>query len=196
MQLLGHTYMPCDASRDQRSLCAESAYIRRNGIIGSRDCYHAPLGCQLLLVLHTKCMEMTTVVYKTGSHYIHPCWSTELKNEHVVPVSHPLICSRRREIRTRTAQSLSRESGMEKPTWAEDLKPVGVYYEGVVDDATAVVERLTAKDCHHFWHKAIPAATATTTGWQREHPHKEPGWWSELYKVYWLEHWRTMQQIT
>ena len=34
---------------------------------------------------------------------------------------------------------------MEKPTWAEDLKPVGVYYEGVVDDATAVVERLTAE---------------------------------------------------
>ena len=32
---------------------------------------------------------------------------------------------------------------MEKPTWAEDLRPVGVYYEGVVDDATAVVERLT-----------------------------------------------------
>ena len=34
---------------------------------------------------------------------------------------------------------------MEKPTWAEDLRPVGVYYEGVVDDATAVVERLTAE---------------------------------------------------
>ena len=34
---------------------------------------------------------------------------------------------------------------MEKSTWAEDLKPVGVYYEGLVDDATAVVERLTAE---------------------------------------------------
>ena len=39
---------------------------------------------------------------------------------------------------------------MEKPTWAEDLKPVGVYYEGVVDDATAVVERLTAETVTTF----------------------------------------------
>ena len=62
---------------------------------------------------------------------------------------------------------------MEKPTWAEDLKPVGVHYEGVVDDATAVVERLTAES-HHFWHKAI-LATATITGWQREHLRKKPG---------------------
>ena len=34
---------------------------------------------------------------------------------------------------------------MDKPTWAEDLKLVGVCYEGVVDNATAVVERLTAE---------------------------------------------------
>ena len=39
---------------------------------------------------------------------------------------------------------------MKKPTWAEDLKPVGVYYEGLVDDATAVVERLTAETVTTF----------------------------------------------
>ena len=39
---------------------------------------------------------------------------------------------------------------MKKPTWAEDLRPVGVYYEGVVDDATAVVERLTAETVTTF----------------------------------------------
>ena len=57
---------------------------------------------------------------------------------------------------------------MEKPTWAEDLRPVEVYYEGVVDDVTAVVERLTAVRLSPLWHSAIPA-TATITGWQREH---------------------------
>ena len=39
---------------------------------------------------------------------------------------------------------------MEKPTWAEDLKPVGVYCEDLVDDATAVVERLTAETVTTF----------------------------------------------
>ena len=39
---------------------------------------------------------------------------------------------------------------MEKPAWAEDLKPVGMYYEGLVDDATAVVERLTAETVTTF----------------------------------------------
>ena len=29
---------------------------------------------------------------RLGSHYIHPRCSTEVSNEHVVPVSHPLIC--------------------------------------------------------------------------------------------------------
>ena len=45
---------------------------------------------------------------------------------------------------------------MEKPTWAEDLKPVGVYYEGLVDEATTAVERLTAT-----------AETVTTFGTRR-----------------------------
>ena len=39
---------------------------------------------------------------------------------------------------------------MEKPSWAEHLQPVGVYYEGVVDDATTVVERLTAETVTTF----------------------------------------------
>jgi len=39
---------------------------------------------------------------------------------------------------------------MEKPTWAEYLQPVGVYYEGIVDDASAVVERLTAETVTTF----------------------------------------------
>jgi len=39
---------------------------------------------------------------------------------------------------------------MEKPTWAEHLQPVGVYYEGIVDDASAVVERLTAETVTTF----------------------------------------------
>ena len=40
--------------------------------------------------------------YTNGSHYIRPFLGTEVKNEHVVSVSHPLICSRPREIRTRS----------------------------------------------------------------------------------------------
>jgi len=39
---------------------------------------------------------------------------------------------------------------MEKPTWAEHLQPVRVYYEGIVDDASAVVERLTAETVTTF----------------------------------------------
>ena len=58
----------------------------------------------------------------------------------MVPVSHPLICSRSREIRTR--------SRYRNPGWRN--LPVGVYYEGLVDDATAVVERLTAETVTTF----------------------------------------------
>ena len=80
--------------------------------------------------------------YAQGSH---PCLSTKATLEHVFRVSRPLICSRPREIRTRT-----RLSGMEKSSWDEHLQPVGVYYEGVVDDATTVVERLTAETVTTF----------------------------------------------
>ena len=57
---------------------------------------------------------------------------------------------------------------MEKPTWAEDVGPVGVYY----DDATAVVKDSQLR-LSPLWHNAIPA-TATITGWQREDLRKEP----------------------
>ena len=50
---------------------------------------------------------------------------------------------------------------MEKPTWAEDLKPVGVYYEGVVDNTTAVVERLTPETVTTF---------VTRQSWQLQPP--------------------------
>ena len=39
---------------------------------------------------------------------------------------------------------------MEKPSWAEHLQPIGVYYEGIVDDANAVVERLTTETASTF----------------------------------------------
>ena len=58
----------------------------------------------------------------------------------MVPVSHPLICSRLREIRTRRCYR--------NPGWRN--LPVGEYYEGLVDDATAVVERLTAETVTTF----------------------------------------------
>ena len=48
---------------------------------------------------------------------------------------------------------------MEKPSWAEDLQPVGVYYEGVVNDATTVVERLTAETVTTF---------GTRRSWQQQ----------------------------
>ena len=63
---------------------------------------------------------------------------------------------------------------MEKLTWAEDLRPIGVYYEGVVDDATAVVERFTAETVTTLAQRD-PSNSATLTGWQREHLRKEPG---------------------
>ena len=50
---------------------------------------------------------------------------------------------------------------MEKPTWAEHLKPVGVYYEGLVDDATAAVEKLTAETVTTF---------GTRRSWQLQPP--------------------------
>ena len=39
---------------------------------------------------------------------------------------------------------------MEKPSWAEHLQPIGVYYEGIVDDANAVVEWLTTETASTF----------------------------------------------
>jgi len=42
------------------------------------------------------------------------------------------------------------KSEMEKPTGAEHLQPVGVYYEGIVDDAGAVVEGVTVETVTTF----------------------------------------------
>ena len=33
---------------------------------------------------------------------------------------------------------------MEKPSWAEGLRPCGTYFEGFVDDATTIVEKCKA----------------------------------------------------
>ena len=39
---------------------------------------------------------------------------------------------------------------MEKPKWAEHLQPIGVYYEGILDDASDVVERLIIETSSTF----------------------------------------------
>jgi len=39
---------------------------------------------------------------------------------------------------------------MDKPCWAEDLQPKGVYFEGFVDDATAIVERYKSETLTTF----------------------------------------------
>ena len=39
---------------------------------------------------------------------------------------------------------------MDKPCWAEDLQPKGVYFEGFVDDATAIVERYKSETLNTF----------------------------------------------
>ena len=65
----------------------------------------------------------------------------------MVPVSHQLICSESRKFVCTVAKSGIRDG---ETYLAEDLKPVGVFYEGVVGDATAVVERLTAETATSF----------------------------------------------
>ena len=48
------------------------------------------------------------------------------------------------------------------------LQPIGVYYEAIVDDANAVVERLTTETAHgNCNHHRL--TTATVIGWQQEH---------------------------
>ncbi len=49
---------------------------------------------------------------------------------------------------------------MERPSWAEPLEPKGVYYEGTVDNASILVERMTAE-------------TVTTSGTRRSR-HLQP----------------------
>ena len=51
---------------------------------------------------------------------------------------------------------------MQKPSWAEPLELGGVYYEGIVDDPSTVVEKLTAD-------------TVTTFGTRRSRQLVAPG---------------------
>ena len=55
----------------------------------------------------------------------------------------------RREIRVR-ALTPRKARTMEKPKWADHLQPIGVYYERILDDASAVVEILTVETSSTF----------------------------------------------
>jgi len=75
----------------------------------------------------------------------------EVINEHAFPVTRPCtdLCWTLELTGGKFVCTVT-ESEMEKPTRAEHLQTVGVYYEGIVDDARAVVEGLTVETVTTF----------------------------------------------